>query len=330
MTRNSIHLVRRILGLFHCCKPVSVGLSLALLGSLPLCAQPVPLPSASPESGAAQAYRMGMSLVKEGRLDEAISTFKNGLHTDPQNTVLLNVIGATYSLKGEFDQADDYLLKSLQIDPGFVPARKNLAISYFNLGKYDLAATEFQKLINQPGDSRQVAFLFLGIIAEEQKDFSKSASLLGQSGDVVYQYPRALLSFAHSLFELKQTQKADAVLMRLDAMSAVTASEYFKAGLLFSQQRKYPQALAEFERAGKIDPGLPGLAYQRAVLLDQLGRREEALKILKEFTSIRPNADSLNLLANLARNAGDLSLAIQSLRQATLLEPKSSLPFSVQ
>ena len=242
--------------------------------------------------------------------------------TDPQNTVLLNVIGATYSLKGEFDQADDYLLKSLQIDPGFVPARKNLAISYFNLGKYDLAATEFQRLMNEPGDLRSVALLFLGIIAEEQRDFSKSASLLGQSGEVVYQYPRALLSLAHSLFELKQTEKADAVLKRLDAMSGVAASEYFKAGLLFSQQRKYQQALAEFERAGKIDPGLSGLAYQRAVVLDRLGRREEALKVLKESTTIKPNADSLNMLANLARSAGDLNLAIQSLRQAALLEPR--------
>ena len=327
MARNSIHFIRRILGLFHCCNPVSVGLFLALLGSLPLCAQPAPLPSTSPESAAAQAYRIGMSLVKEQRLDEAISTFKNGLTTDPQNTVLLNVIGATYSLKGDFDQADDYLLKTLQIDPGFVPARKNLAISYFNLGKYDLADTEFQRLMNERGDLRSVALLFLGIIAEEQRDFSKSASLLGQSGEVVYQYPRALLSFAHSLFELKQTEKADAVLKRLDAMSGVAASEYFKAGILFSRQRKYQQALAEFERAGKIDPGLSGLAYQRAVVLDQLGRREDALKVLKESTTIRPNADSLNMLANLARSAGDLNLAIQSLRQAALLEPQKEVNY---
>jgi tetratricopeptide (TPR) repeat protein len=327
MTRNSIHFVLRILGLFHCCKAVSVGLSLALLGSLPLCAQPAPLPSASPESGAAQAYRMGMSLVKEGRLDEALSTFKNGLATDPQSSVLLNVIGATYSLKGDFDQANHYLLECLRTDPGFVPARKNLAIGYFNLGKYDLAATEFQRLINKPGDSRSVAFLFLGIIGEKQRDFSKSASLLGQSGDVVYQYPQALLSFAHSLFELKQTQKADAVLRRLDAMSGVAASEYFKAGLLFSQQKQYQQALAEFERASNIDSGLSGLSYQRAVVLNRLGRPEEAVKVLKELTSTRPDPDSLNLLANLARSTGDLNLAIQSLRQAALLEPKSEVNY---
>jgi tetratricopeptide (TPR) repeat protein len=270
---------------------------------------------------------MGMSLVKEGRLDEAISTFKNGLSSDPQSTVLLNVIGATYSLKGEFDRADDYLLKTLQIDPGFVPARKNLAISYFNLGKYDLAATEFRRLINEPGDSRSIASLFLGIIAEEKRDFGKSASLLGQSGDIVYEYPQALLSFARSLLELNQAQKADALLNRLQAMPGVKAAEYFKAGLLFSGQKQYQQALAEFERASNIDSGLSGLSYQRAVVLNRLGRPEEALKVLKELTSTRPDPASLNLLANLATSTGDLNLAIQSLRQAALLEPKNEVNY---
>src|SRR5713226_4960592 len=224
MTRSSIHFTHRIFKLLRCCRPVWVGLCLALLGSPALWAQSAPMPAASNESEAAQAYRIGMSLVKEGRLDEAIPTFKNGLGTDPQSAVLLNVIGAAYSLNGDFEQAENYLLKSLQTDPGFVSARKNLAISYFNSGKYDLASMEFQRLINTPGDSRSVAFLFLGIIAEKQRDFSKSASLLGESRDVVYQYPQAMLSFAHSLFELKQAQKADAVLRRLDVMSGVAPS----------------------------------------------------------------------------------------------------------
>ena len=284
-------------------------------------AQSAPVFSTSSESEAAQAFRLGMSLVKAGRLDEAIPAFKNGLVTDPQSAVLLNVIGATYSLKGDFAQAESYLLKCLQTDPGFVPARKNLAISYFNSGKYNLAITEFERLVNTPGDSRSVAFLFLGIIAEEQGNFSKSASLLGDSGDIVYQYPLALLSFAHSLLELDQAQKADAVLKSLDAMSGVAASEYFKAGLLYSQQRQYHQALAELDRANKMDPLLGGLQYQRSVVLDELGRSDEALKLLKDLISIKPDADSLNLLANLARRKGDLNLAIQSLRQAALLEP---------
>jgi tetratricopeptide (TPR) repeat protein len=321
MSKQSIHCADRIFRLMHSCKPVWVGLSLALLGSLSLWPQSVPMPASSSESQVAQAYRLGMSLVKVGQVDEAISTFKSGLTTDPQNAVLLNVIGATYTLKGEVQQAESYLLLSLKANPGFVPARKNLAISYFNLGKYELATAEFQKLINEPGETRSVAILFLGIIAEEQSNFGKSVSLLEESGDVVFRYPRALLSFAHSLFELKETQRADAVLKSLDRMSGVAASEYFRAGELYSKQKQYQRAIAEFQRAEKINPGLSGLQYQQAVVLDQLGRSEEALRVLKDLTSTRPDADSLNLLASLARRSGDLNLAIQSLRQAAMLEP---------
>ena len=155
MSKNSIHFMCRIFRRLHCCQMVSVALSLALFGSLALWAQSDLTLSVSNESAAAQANRTGIRLVSEGHLDEAISTFKNGLSTDPQNTVLLNVIGATYTLKGDFEQAENYLLKSLQTDPGFVPARKNLAISYFNLGKYDLATREFQRLMNEPGDRGQ-------------------------------------------------------------------------------------------------------------------------------------------------------------------------------
>jgi tetratricopeptide (TPR) repeat protein len=278
--------------------------------------------SSSPnESEAAQAYRQGMNLVKAGRIDEAIPALEYALRADPKSAVVLNALGAAYSLKGDFEQAENYLVKALQADPGFVPARKNLAISYFDSGKYDLAITEFEKLGQSPGDSRSVASLFLGIIAEKQGNFSKSASLLEESGGIVYQYPQALLSLAHSLMELDQVQKADAALKNLDTMSGVTASEYFKAGLLYSKQEQYPQALAELQRASKADSSLPGLAYQRAVVLDQLGRSQEALQVLKDLTAIRPDGDSLNLMASVARKNGDLNLAIQSLRQAAALEP---------
>src|SRR5690242_1793096 len=128
MTRKSIHSTLPILKLLRCRWPVLIGLCLAFLGAPTPWAQSVPTPSASNEPETGQAYRLGMSLVKAGRLDEAISTFKNGLGTDPQSAVLLNLIGATYSLQGNSEQAEHYLLKSLQADSRFESARRNLAI----------------------------------------------------------------------------------------------------------------------------------------------------------------------------------------------------------
>jgi tetratricopeptide (TPR) repeat protein len=327
MTRRFILLTRGLQTLLLHSQPAWIGLCLALLVSPGVWAQSAAVSSTSGESGAGEAYRSGMSLVKAGRIDDAITSFKDGLSTNPQNALLLNVLGATYSLKGDFEQAEDYLIKCVQANPEFVPARKNLAINYFNSGKYDLAIAEFERLSHAAEDSRSVAFLFLGIIAEKQGYFGKSVSLLGESGGLVYQYPEALLSLARSLFWLDHSEKADAVIKSLDAMSGVTALEYFRAGQLYSRNKQYHQALAELERADKLDPALAGLQFQRALTLDQLGRSDEALKLLKNLMRIKPDADSLNLMADLARREGDLNLAIQSLRQAALLAPEKEVNY---
>jgi len=102
---------------------VWTGLFLILTASPVLWAQSSPIFSDSNQTEAAKAYRLGMSLVKAGRADDAITAFKNGIETDPQSAALLNVIGATFTLKGDFGQAENYLLKCLQIDPEFAAAR---------------------------------------------------------------------------------------------------------------------------------------------------------------------------------------------------------------
>ena len=127
--------------------------------------------------------------------------------------------------------------------------------------------------------------------------------------------------------ELHQAQKANAVLKKLDAMSGVTASEHFKAGLLYSKEGQYEQALTELDRADKMDSRLSGLEYQRAVVLDRLGRSREALQVLQALIGIKPDADSLNFLAALARKNDDLNLAMQSLRRAALLAPESEVNY---
>ena len=70
-------------------------------------------------------YVAGVALAKEGKLDQAITTFENALESDGHNRLLLNATGAAYSLRGNFEQAKGYFLKCLEEDSEFVPARKN-------------------------------------------------------------------------------------------------------------------------------------------------------------------------------------------------------------
>ena len=267
------------------------------------------------------AYRDGVAWVRQGHLDEAIRAFDSGLQSNPRDVKLLDAAGAARSFRGDLEGAKKRFLAALEVDPNFGPARKNLAITYFALGQYDLAAAEFSKLSASHAAPVPVIDLFLGMIAEKKGDDAKALLLLRGAGPVRDQYPEALLSLASAALRLKRSHEAAAALHTLDHASNLTAEQSFKAGELYSQLGDDRGALAAFERAGAKDAGLAKVDYQRAVLLDRLERPKEALALLKESTAGNPDSDSLNLLAHVAEKTGDLDVAIQSLRQAAKLNP---------
>jgi len=266
-------------------------------------------------------YRAGVTLAEQGKLDDAITTFEKALERDRQNPLLLDAIGAAYIRKGDVKQAKQYFLECLDVNPGFVPARKNLAITDFNTGQYGLAAAEFQKLKNISTASHPVANLFLGMIAEKNADYAQAEPLLEQSGALLDRYPEALLSLANAEFQLKHLYRAQVALSNFDNAYAITASQYLKAAELYSRLGQNGKALADLDKARAKDGQLERFAYQRALVLDQMNRSEEALTILKDLAAKNPDSDSLNLLAHIAQKNGDFGLAMQSLRQAAKLDP---------
>ena len=262
-----------------------------------------------------------MALIQQGKAREAAQLFQQGLKQDPSNLLLLNALGATSVLQGRSEDARQCFLKALNVNPAFTPARKNLALSYFNSGEYDHATAEFERLTENP-EARPVAHLFLGLMAEEKKEFGKAAELLGKSGALLDQQPQALVALAHSFYELRQPGKATLAFQRLNSIPKVQPQDYFQAGRLCFQHGQYAQALKFFEKANRVAPDLPGVNYYRALVLVEMGQSTQALKILRSLTSRRPDARSLNLLGHVAQETGDTRLAIQAFYHAAELKPE--------
>ena len=130
-----------------------------------------------------------------------------------------------------------------------------------------------------------------------------------------------MLSLAQSLCESDQLEKSSQVLDRLGEASGLSAGDWFQAGILYSRLGQYQQALKDFERAKQIDPNLKGIDYQRALVIDKVGRPKEAVRLLQELTSKEPDARSFNLLGHVAENAREIDLAIQAYRKAAKLRP---------
>jgi superkiller protein 3 len=72
--------------------------------------------------------KRGISLGKEGRIDEAIALFKKAVEIDPSYAESYNNLGYAYYLKGDKAQAEAYFRKTLEMDPANKKASHNLNV----------------------------------------------------------------------------------------------------------------------------------------------------------------------------------------------------------
>jgi len=290
--------------------------------------QPGVLPSPSESKS---PYESGLALVRSGHIDQAIDVFKKGLEMAPQDKVLLDATGAAYSMGGQLETARDYFNASLKVDPAFVPAKQNLGITLFALGRYTEAENQFKSLQGQSGRSGAVANLFLGMIAEKRSDCKVAVLELESAGALLYQYPDAALSFGKCEYQIGNQLSAVQALSAFDQIPGKSSSQYEQAADLYSRLGQDKQALEELAKAGAGKDQAPGIEQKRAQLLEKTGQLDEAQRAWGAVIAAEPSADALLNLARVAQDRGALDVAMKSLQRAAEIEPEredSYLEFS--
>ncbi len=266
-------------------------------------------------------YQTGIALVRAGQIDKAISAFKKGLETAPQDKILLDATGAAYSLRGQLETARDYFNASLKVDPAFVPAEQNLGITLFALGRYAEAEDQFKNLQGQSGRAGAVANLFLGMIAEKRSDCKAAVLELESAGALLYQYPDAALSLGNCEYQIGNPQRAVQVLSMFDQIPGKSTSQYERAADLYTRLGQDRQALEELTKARAGKDQVARAEKKRAELLEKTGQLDEAQRALEAVVAAEPSADTLLNLARVANDRGALDVAMKSLQRAAEIEP---------
>ena len=246
----------------------------------------------NPECWMAHNNLGGLYAKLPGRVPDAIAEYEAALRIE------LNIVEAETSLgntlrqvPGREAEALDHLEKALRIDPNFAAAHYNLGVALSAIpGRAPEAVREYEAAIRAGSDTPEVR-VNLG-----------NALLLqpGRGGEAIAQFELAL---------------------RLDPRSAEAENDLALA--LARDPDRLAEAAAHFEKALKIRPNYPETHFNFGIVLDEMGRIEDAMREQREAVRLRPDyaVAHMNLAVTLSRMTGGAAEALAEYRTALRLNP---------
>jgi tetratricopeptide (TPR) repeat protein len=206
-----------------------------------------PLISARPDAHVLGV--MGALRLRQNRLAEAESLFVRAAAADPTEPAHAMNLARACAAQGRADDAIIAYRAAIKLNPALAPAYLELAAVQQRAGRLQEAQATLRKLLRAMPDHAQ-AKLMLGMVLMEG----------GKPGDAETLLRRALAEASDN-----KTQAS------------------LRNGLAWSirRQNRHEEALAELEAARRLDPSLPLVDIQRAEIMQDLRRYDEAMEIFQ-------------------------------------------------
>lgn len=112
------------------------------------------LGSGCQDEGASAFFKKGESQFRDGKYDEAIASYEQGLELEPDSAVGYNLLGMAYRMKynsvrtTEWKQKEiEAFRRAIQADSTFWQAKINLGATYYYIGRKAEAAPLFRSAL---------------------------------------------------------------------------------------------------------------------------------------------------------------------------------------
>ncbi len=272
---------------------------------------------AGPPSGT-DPYGSALNFLKQHDLSAAVSSLQTALKTDSRNLKMRNLLGIILLEAGKAKEAEAEFQETVTIEPRFYPARKNLAVAEFTLGRFDIAKTNFKKVLGQKPDD-PIAFLYLGELAYRSGDLPQASIDFQKSMPNLFGVPGFAVHYADCLIQSGKIPEAVGVLRQLPEGAA---DAQFAAGVLLARAHDYADSSHCFHQArrGYADPY--AAAYNEALTELQGGLYQDVIDTVEGIPrEIPAKGELLNLEGAAFRKLNRVSEAYKALRKAAELSP---------
>ena len=240
---------------------------------------------------------LGNALLKNGQLDEAMSTYRKAMELNPDYAVPYYNMGLALFQKGDVDGAIASYEKSIAKDPDYADPENNLGNALMQKGAVDEAIAHYHRAAElKPG------------LAEVQYNLGGALMQKGAMEDAVASYQKALeIQPGYAEAECKlgdvflrggRADQAIAHYQRAIEMRPGFAEAETNLGTAFVQKGEVDQGIAHYQKAVELKPEFGEAHYDLANAFLQRGEEGEALAHFQRVLELQPqNIQAGNNLA---------------------------------
>jgi tetratricopeptide (TPR) repeat protein len=194
------------------------------------------------DQDSAQArLHLGIALVEQGRLEEALAAYRQVLRRRPTYADAHNNLGNVLQAQGKLDEAVASYREALRLQPNYVAAHNNLGVALLDRGTLSEAVASFRQA--------------LGL----QPDFAEAHANQGNALEQQGKFEEAAASYRQAI-----------------RIKPDSAEPYHGLGNVFRQQGDPAMAVASFQEAVRLKPNYAEAWVSHALALLVLGNFEQA------------------------------------------------------
>jgi protein O-GlcNAc transferase len=235
-----------------------------------------------------EAIALALQHHQAGRLAEAEQIYRQVLTADPQQADAWHWLGVLALQAGQHPLAEEYIGRSVGLQPLMPIAHCNLGRVYRALGRIDDAVTCFRRALDLQPDYA-LAWNELGNTWAQQQQYSKAADCFRRTIEIAPGLAEAHCNLGGAFHELERWDEATVHFRRALELNPNLAVAHSNLGATLRDQRKLDEAVTSCRRALELMPDFAEAHSNLGSSLQEQGKLDEALTCFQWALELKPD-----------------------------------------
>jgi tetratricopeptide (TPR) repeat protein len=270
-----------------------------------------------------QAYlELGLLYEELKEWQHALDVFTEALAQRPLDFALRHHLARVYVAMKRYDDALEQLNIIVELKPEDFDARRKIGLIFLEQQRWADAISTFKEILDLKPDLDPVRY-YLGTAYESQSEWQPALdAFLGIDRNSAL-YEDAVSHIGYIYLETGRVSEAIKLLESIMSDGQPRPQVFFYLASLYMADNQHDNAYNTIERGAELYPDNFELLYQRALILERIGRHAESMQAARDLLALdSENAEVLNFLAyGLAVDNRDLDEALGYAERAIKLKP---------